>query len=106
MRTGSVHEDLQRNVSNGFDAAMRQLEASYTTFSAPASVSTSSVSTSPGFEGLINYWHTSCGMPRALRDDLHRVRVWRMPHLRLDPSRIASRIPSAPLACMYMWPSP
>ena len=68
MRKGGAHEGLQRNVSNGFDAAMRRLEAVYgaTEGDAPA-----------GFEELINYWHSACGLSDAARHDLHVLRIWR-----------------------------
>ena len=63
MRKGGAHERLQRNVSNGFDAAMRRLEALH-----PATGS---------FEENINYWHSACGLSGAARRDLHVLRVWR-----------------------------
>ena len=63
MRKGGAHERLQRNVSNGFDAAMRRLEALH-----PATGS---------FEEKINYWHSACGFSDAARGDLHLLRVWR-----------------------------
>ena len=63
MRKGGAHEGLQRNVSNGFDAAMRRLGALH-----PATGS---------FEEKINYWHSACGLSGAARRDLHLLRVWR-----------------------------
>ena len=63
MRKGGPHERLQRNVSNGFDAAMRRLGALH-----PATGS---------FEEKINYWHSACGLSGAARRDLHLLRVWR-----------------------------
>ena len=69
MRKGGTHEGLQRNVSNDFDAVMRRLEAVYTAskYDAPAT----------GFEELINYWHSVCGLSDAVRQDLHLLRIWR-----------------------------
>ena len=54
MRKGRAHEGLQRNVSNAFDAAMRLLEAVYAASKGDALAT--------GFEEMINYWHSACGM--------------------------------------------
>ena len=48
--------------------AARRLEGVYAASSAPTGAS---------FEDLINHWHQRCGMTGVLRDDLHRVRIWR-----------------------------
>ena len=68
MRKGGPHERLQRNVSNGFDAAMRRLEDVFTASKGGAPA---------GFEDLINYWHSACGLSGAATRDLHLLRVWR-----------------------------
>ena len=68
MRKGGAHEGLQRNVSNGFDAVMRRLEAVYAASKGDAPT---------GFEELINYWHSACGLSDAARKDLHVMRIWR-----------------------------
>jgi len=68
MRKGGTHERLQRNVSNGFDAAMRRLEDVFAASKGGAPA---------GFEALINYWHFACGLSGAARRDLHLLRVWR-----------------------------
>ena len=68
MRKGGAHEGLQRNVSNGFDAMMRRLEAVYAASKGDAPA---------GFEELINYWHSTCGLSDAARKDLHVMRIWR-----------------------------
>ena len=63
-------ERLQRNTSNGFDAAMRRMNLVYA-----ARVSDAGVSLS--FEDQINFWHTQYGMRRGLMEDLHTLRIWR-----------------------------
>lgn len=69
MRRGDdAHERLQRNVSNGFDAAMRRLEVVF--------AASRSAAPTDGFESLINYWF-KCGMHERLRKDLHTLRIWR-----------------------------
>ena len=68
MRKGGPHERLQRNVSNGFDAAMRRLEDVFAASKGGAPA---------GFEDLINYWHSACGLSGAATRDLHLLRVWR-----------------------------
>ena len=68
MRKGGTLEGLQRNVSNGFDAAMRRLEAIHSAISGEAETS---------FEAKINQWHAKCGLGGELRRDLHTLRIWR-----------------------------
>lgn len=68
MRTGDAHEGLQRNVSNGFDAAMRRLEVMHGTTSGDAPA---------GFEAQINHWHATSGLSDEARRDLHTLRIWR-----------------------------
>ena len=69
MRKGGTHEGLQRNISNGFDAAMRRLEAVYAASKGDAPTTS--------FEELINFWHSVCGLSNAARKDLHLLRIWR-----------------------------
>ena len=68
MRKGGAQERLQRHVSNAFDAAMRRLEDVFAARKGGAPA---------GFEDLINYWHSACGLSDAARGDLHVLRVWR-----------------------------
>jgi hypothetical protein len=68
MRKGGTLEGLQRNVSNGFDAAMRRLEAIHGAISGEAETS---------FEAKINHWHANCSLGGGLRRDLHILRIWR-----------------------------
>ena len=70
MRKGGTMERLQRNTSNGFDAAMRRMNLIYA-----ARVSDAGVSLS--FEDQINFWYAQYGMRRGLMDDLHTLRIWR-----------------------------
>ena len=71
MRKGGAHEGLQRNVSNGFDAVIRRLAAVY------KDAASKDDAPATGFEELINYWHSACGLLDAVRRDLHLLRIWR-----------------------------
>ena len=68
MRKGGSTERLQRNTSNGFDAAMRRMGLVYAAKASDDRLS---------FEDQINFWHSQCGMRRGLADDLHTLRIWR-----------------------------
>ena len=81
MRKGDSKERLQRNTSNGFDAAMRRLAvvyaASAAAFAAQQLETPAAGAARHGFEEQINFWHAHCGMHRRLKDDLHTLRRWR-----------------------------
>ena len=55
-------------VSSAFHALVSRLDAVYARRAAAAPAD---------FEGRLNFWRTSCGLPRELHSKLHRLRVWR-----------------------------
>ena len=84
MRRDDPQLSLQSNVVAAFRTFMQRLDEVYRSSSAAAPT---------GFLERLDYWRSACGLPDAVHERMHKLRVWRNASEHHDQQRWAREGP-------------